>query len=107
MNLSAAYLNAEIKDGRLGLVQSAALWFAMIYGYLTSLGFKSNWVSVCILKLERDGRKLTLILYVDDILILWEDFLDAEWLIKKLNMEFNDSLTHETSKSFTYLGMYV
>ena len=67
------------KDGRLivkllqalyGLVQSAALWFAMIYGYLTLLGFKSNWVSVCILNLNKNGKVLTLILYVDDILIL-------------------------------------
>ena len=104
------------QDGRLivkilralyGLVQSAALWFAMIYGYLTSLGFESNWVSVCILNLERDGRKLTLILYVDDILILWSNYSDTKWLIGKLNGEFNNSLTHETYKGFTYLGMYV
>ena len=104
------------KDGRLivkilkalyGLVQSAALWFAMIYGYLTSLGFKSNWVSVCILNMTKDGRELTLILYVDDILILWKDYKDAEWLIEKLNFEFDNSLTHKTSRGFTYLGMYV
>ena len=100
-------LIVKILQALYGLVQSTELWFAMIYGYLTSLGFKSNWVSVCILNLDKGGRMLTLILYVDDILILWRNIEDANWLIEKLNVEFNNSLTHETSKDFTYLGMYV
>ena len=61
-----------------GLLQSAALWFALIYGYLLKLGFTSNWVSVCVLNLSKGGRELTIILYVDDILVLWKHLRDAK-----------------------------
>ena len=36
-----------------GLVQSAALWFALLYGYLVELGFVSNWVSKCVMNLGK------------------------------------------------------
>ena len=54
-----------------GLVQLAALWFALLYGFLVDLGFESNWVSKCIMNLDPDGIRLTIALYVDDFLILW------------------------------------
>ena len=53
------------------LVQSDALYFSLIYGFLVGLGFRSNWVRKCVLNMSKDGRVLTLILYVDDLLILW------------------------------------
>ena len=78
----------QILKALYGLVQSAALWFALIYGYLCELGFKSNRVSKCVLNLSKDGRILTLILYVDDILAFWLRFRDSVWFVKKLEERF-------------------
>ena len=61
-----------------GLLQSVALWFVLIYGYLNTLGFKSNWVSKCITNFRKEGRVLTIVLYVDGIIILWFDVKDGE-----------------------------
>ena len=85
-----------------GLVQSAALWFALLYGYLVELGFVSNWVSKCVMNLEKDQIKLTIVLYVDDVLVLWYRIQDMEWLVEKLRSRFT-SLTVEKSDGFTYL----
>ena len=89
-----------------GLVQSAALWFALLYGYLVELGFESNWVSKCVMNLDKDDVKLTIVLYVDNILVLWYKEGDMEWLVRKLRSRFT-SLTAGTSDGFTYLGMYL
>ena len=44
-------LIVKILKALYGLFQSTALWSAMIYGYLKSLGFKSIWVRVGIIKM--------------------------------------------------------
>ena len=72
----------------------------MIYGYLIGLGFKSNWVRKCVLNMSKDNRILTLVLYVDNLLILWYKIEDMEWLVEKLREKF-DTLTVETSDTFT------
>ena len=89
-----------------GLVQSAALWFALLYGFLVGLGFKSNWVSKCVMNYTKDGVELTIVLYVDDLLILWVEVGNMRWLVSELRQRFV-SLTVETSDAFTYLGMYL
>ena len=71
-----------------GLVQSAALWFTLIFGFLVELGFKSNWVSKCIMNLDQDGLILTIVLYVDDLLVLWYKEEDMHRLVKKLIERF-------------------
>ena len=88
------------------LVQSPVLWFTLIYGFLVGLGFKSNWVSKCVLNMSKDGMVLTLVLYVDDLLIWWHKIGDMEWLVGKLREKF-DTLTVETSDTFMYLSMYI
>ena len=47
-----------------GLVQSAALWFALLYGYLVELGFVSNWVSKCVMNLDKDETKDPFLLFL-------------------------------------------
>ena len=74
------------------LVQSAALRFALLYVFLVELGFESNWVSKCVMNLDKDNIKLTIVLYVDDLLVLWYKEEDMEWLVRKLRKRFT-SLT--------------
>ena len=69
------------------------------------MGFESNIISKCVMNINNE-KKLAIILYVDDILILWENENDAKWLVSRLREKF-DSITEETSDEFKYLGMYV
>jgi Reverse transcriptase (RNA-dependent DNA polymerase). len=50
------------------------------------------------------GRSITIILYVDDILILSKKDEDIMWLIDVMKNEYGE-LTVETGDQFTYLGM--
>ena len=50
--------------------------------------------------------ELTIVLNVDDVLILWYKLQDMELLVKKLRERFT-SLTVETSDAFMYLGMHL
>ena len=58
------------------------------------------------MNLTKDGMQLTIVLYVDDLLVLWFRVEDMEWLVVELKRRFV-SLTVETSDAFTYLGMYL
>ena len=99
-------LTVKILKALYGLIQSAALWFALIYGFLKAMGFESNIVNKCVLNMSKDGRKLTIILYVDNILLFWFRIEDSKWFVKKLEKKFG-KLSVETSNAFTYLGMYL
>jgi hypothetical protein len=87
-----------------GLVQSAALWFEALTAFLKSLGFVPNTIDDCVLNKRDDSRDITIVLYVDDILMLSENQDDIDWLIGALTSEYGE-LTVETGNSFTYLGM--
>jgi Reverse transcriptase (RNA-dependent DNA polymerase). len=87
-----------------GLVQSAALWYSALTTFLKSLGFYANKVDNCVMNMTDGGRSVTIILYVDDILILSEKDEDIHWLIDVLKDEYGE-LTVETGDQFTYLGM--
>jgi hypothetical protein len=87
-----------------GLVQSAALWYEALTSFLKRLGFFANKVDNCVLNMNTGGRDVTIILYVDDILILAEKDEDIHWLIDALKAEYGE-LTVEMGDQFTYLGM--
>ena len=54
-----------------GCVQSALQWHKEITGFLVSIGFSSNAMDPCVLnKLQSDGKQLTVLLHVDDLMIL-------------------------------------
>jgi hypothetical protein len=87
-----------------GLVQSAALWFEALTAFLKRLGFVPNTIDNCVLNKRDDDKDITIVLYVDDILMLSENQTDIDWLIGALKSEYGE-LTVETGNSFTYLGM--
>jgi hypothetical protein len=97
-------LLAKILKEMYGLVQSAALWYEALTTFLKLLGFKPNSVDNCVLNMKGDGRNITIILYVDDILILSTSKDDVKWLIDALKGEYGE-LTIESGSRLTYLGM--
>jgi hypothetical protein len=97
-------LLTKILKALYGLIQSAALWYQELTTFLKSLGFIPNSIDNCVLNIRSDGRDMTIILYVDNILILSKNDLDIKWLIGALKDKYGE-LSIETGSSFTYLGM--
>jgi Reverse transcriptase (RNA-dependent DNA polymerase). len=87
-----------------GLVQSAALWYKTLTTFLKSLGFVPNDIDPCVMNKTTNSGVMTIILYVDDILVLAENTDDIKWLIVELEKEYGE-IAVELSNKFTYLGM--
>jgi histone deacetylase 1/2 len=87
-----------------GLVQSAALWYTTLTTFLKSLGFVANDIDPCVMNKTMDSSMMTIVLYVDDILVMSERNDDIKWLIVELEKEYGE-VACELSNKFTYLGM--
>ena len=97
-------LLAKIMKAMYGLIQSAALWYDALTTFLKLLGFVPNSIDNCVLNMRSGERDITIILYVDDILILSIKEADIKWLIDALMHEYGE-LTIESGDRLTYLGM--
>jgi hypothetical protein len=80
-------LLVKILKALYGLVQSAALWYKVLTGFLQSLGFIPNSLDNCVMNMRSNGRDITVVLYVDDLLILSTSQSDIDWLIDELKKE--------------------
>jgi hypothetical protein len=89
-----------------GCVQSAKLWYLTIKGYLEELGFVANTVDPCVLNKMINGKQLTLVLYVDDLLVSTEMDDDIDWNIDQLRDRFGEVTTCR-DKNLSYLGMHL
>ena len=58
------------------------------------------------MNMSKDGMELTIVIYMEYVLILWLRFQDMEELVTKLMEQFT-SLTAEMYDAFTYMGMYL
>jgi Reverse transcriptase (RNA-dependent DNA polymerase). len=98
-------LLTKILKAMYGLIQSAALWYDALTTFLKrQLGFVQNSIDNCILNKRSDGHNVTIILYVDDILILSNQESDVHWLIDALKSEYGE-LSIESGTRLNYLGM--
>jgi Reverse transcriptase (RNA-dependent DNA polymerase). len=97
-------LLTKILKAMYGLIQSAALWFDALTTYLKRIGFVQNTVDNCVLNNKSEGHDVTIILYVDDILILSKQRDDVGWLIDALKSECGE-LSIESGSRLNYLGM--
>lgn len=74
----------RLKRSLYGLKQSPHCWNKCFGKFLTDLGFKESQADPCLNIREREGRKLLIVLYVDDGLIVATDQQDSEMFIKEL-----------------------
>eukprot|EP00392_Amoebophrya_sp_AT5.2_P019736 g20709.t1 len=89
-----------------GCIQSAKLWYDNLTEFLRSIGFKHNGVDPCVMNKMIDGKQMTLVLFVDDILILSERDADTERFVKQLRDKYNE-VSFCADKDLSYLGMHV
>ncbi|GFU40105.1 retrovirus-related Pol polyprotein from transposon TNT 1-94 [Trichonephila clavipes] len=82
----------KLKRSLYGLKQSPRCWNKCFGQFLTDLGFKASEADPCLYIRERKGRKLLIVLYVDDGLIAATDQQDSEMFIKELKTKFKISV---------------
>jgi hypothetical protein len=87
-----------------GLVQSAALWFKTLTTFLGSIGFVANQIDPCVMNKKVSTGIVTIVLYVDDILVMSPSVDEIKWLIVELEKQYGE-VAVELSNKFTYLGM--
>ncbi|GFX73992.1 retrovirus-related Pol polyprotein from transposon TNT 1-94 [Trichonephila clavipes] len=91
----------KLKRSLYGLKQSPRCWNKCFGQFLTDLSFKASEADPCLYIRERKGRKLLIVLYVDDGLIAATDQQDSEMFIKELKTKFKISV----GKVSCFLGM--
>ncbi|GFW22686.1 copia protein [Trichonephila clavipes] len=93
----------KLKRSLYGLKQSPCCWNKCFGQFLTDLGFKANEADPCLYIQERKGRKLLILLYVDDGLIAATDQQDSEMFIKELKTKFKISV----GEASCFLGLEI
>ena len=91
-----------------GCVQSARLWYNHFSSSLKRIGFVPNPYDQRVFNCNRDGKRLTLAMHVDDGLATCEDLEQLYWLDDEIRKEFNDEVESAIDKKvFDYLGVKV
>ena len=89
-----------------GCIQSAKLWYDKLTATLRNIGFEHNHVDPCVMNMTTHEGQCTLLIYVDDILILSKSEADLENTLKALENKFDD-VKCERGNDFSYLGMHI
>jgi hypothetical protein len=111
--LDPSYTRYRRKDGKLlvklrralyGCVESAKLWYDLCRQGLESLGFVANPYDICTFNRIVNGVEVTLVLYVDDLLITCVDPDVLNDAIQQLGALFKGATMH-SGKILSYVGM--
>mmetsp|Transcript_34255 Transcript_34255/g.63912 ORF Transcript_34255/g.63912 Transcript_34255/m.63912 type:complete len:115 (+) Transcript_34255:423-767(+) len=78
----------------------------IIADFLTSLGFVPNKEDKCVWNTTCNGGQLTVMLYVDDLLITSKCKTSIDWLINQLRKKF-DNVKEHREHDLSYLGMHI
>jgi hypothetical protein len=89
-----------------GLVQAALLFYKKLRAILESHGFVANTLDCCVMNKTVDGRQITILMYVDDLMVLAKEEKDLLW-VRDLLLSHFDRIEWKIENEFTYLGMLV
>ena len=73
-----------------GCLESAQLWNEMLTKTLMRLGFKCNERDPCVFNTVREGRQVTVCVYVDDLFCTSANEGDCEWVHDELVKEYKE-----------------
>jgi hypothetical protein len=97
-------MTVKLKKALYGCLQSAKLWFELLVKELMVFGYKQNFVDPCVLNRVVDGKQSTILLHVDDIMVLSQISGETKELYAFLESKFGKVTLHEGVKH-NYLGM--
>ena len=89
-----------------GCVQSAILWYKKLISVLTAAGYELNSQEPCVLNKSIDGHQATILLFVDDIMLLCAAEGAADELESVLKTAFGD-IKRLDGTELPFLGMSI
>lgn len=89
-----------------GCIESARLWYSLLTDTLVhEYGMTANPYESCVLnKITESGHQLTVVIYVDDLLITCASGTEVDAIIGFLRAKFNTITVHD-GQNISYLGM--
>ena len=99
-------LLVRVEKALYGLIQSAFLWNQHLTKFLESKGFVKNVADPCVMNKMHNGYQITIVVYVDDLLVTSTLIENVEWVKDILRNEFKE-ISVEEGNSISYLGMIV
>ena len=97
-------LLVELDRALYGCVESARLWYNELSNTLINEGFTPNDCDACIFNRTVGGTQITIIVYVDDLMIMSKDARLIKAIITTLESKY-DKLKVSSGKVHNYLGM--
>jgi hypothetical protein len=95
----------KLNKAQYGCIESAKLWYKTISSVMIKSGYQVNSYDQCIFqKVNDDGNRIYVAIYVDDLFIVSSNQLLIDELNTTLEKEFG-ALSNTTGKNHTYLGM--
>ena len=94
----------KVLKGMYGLVQAAILFYRKLTGHLERHGFQKNPLDKCVMNRTIDGKQITILIHVDDLLVL---AVEVELLhsVRDILLEEFEKIEWKIANEFTYLGM--
>ena len=88
-----------------GCVQSSSVWYDLLTTKLGGIGYIKNTQDSCVFnKLNAEGKQVTVVIHVDDIMITTEGEANLSKEIQLIEEKFGE-LTITRGKKLSYLGM--
>ena len=94
----------QLTKAMYGCIESAKLWYDTLCVFLTDLGFAQNVHDECVWNKGVGENQITVVLYVDDLLITSKSDEQLERFVKAVEGKFQGATVHHGDKH-DYLGM--
>jgi hypothetical protein len=100
-------LYVKVEKALYGTLDAARIWYDKITGVLLSMGYVQNSVDKCVFNKLVGEVQLTIMLYVDDLLVTCVDEQLLTGLVDDLKAVFEGDVKHSIDKDLSYLGMHI
>lgn len=94
----------RLKKALYRCIESAKLWFNLLASVLQDYGFKQNPHERCVFNMQIGAHQLTVVVYVDDLLITCADSAIADQFVVFIKKRFV-TITEHRGHVHSYLGM--
>jgi len=90
-----------------GTKEAAKLWYNHFRDILESYGYVKSELDQCVFHKINDEEKASIMIHVDDGIVLAENVKELDLLLQNLNGSFEGKFTHTLGKIHKYLGMRI
>jgi hypothetical protein len=97
----------KLNKAMYGTLDAAKIWYEKLTGVLLSMGFVPNEIDPCVMNKIINGKQCTILVYLDDLLLMCEDQSAIDEVIKALELAFEGDVKKCTDKDLSYLGMHL